>query len=72
MTTYSPTEGDVLELTLEERRYIVIDRVAGDTVYCRRVDDAGGLIKAVQMPITQFVRTVKGAKAKLHCGRKGW
>lgn len=72
MNAYTPTEGDVLELTLEERRYIVVDRVSGGTVYCRRVDDAGGLIKAVQMPVAQFVRTVKRANAKLHWGRKGW
>lgn len=70
--TYTPKEGDVLELTRQDRRYIVVDRVTETVCYCRRVDAAGGLLAAVQMPVAQFVRLVDKEDAKLHCGRVGW
>jgi hypothetical protein len=72
MAGYTPREGDVLELTKQDRRYIVVDRVTETTCYCRRVDNAGSLLAAVQMPITQFVRLIDREDAILHHGRVGW
>lgn len=68
MTTYTPTEGDVLTHPLNGR-YVVIDRVT-ENVYFRCVDDAMGMNDARQMPIAEFLEACEREHAQPALARK--